>query len=54
MVTKGESRDTAWYAIVDGEWPAIREAFEEWLKPHNFDVNGQQLNRLRRMNMGEE
>jgi RimJ/RimL family protein N-acetyltransferase len=54
MVTKGESRDTAWYAIVDAEWPTIRAALEEWLRADNFDPNGQQLSRLRRMEEEEE
>jgi RimJ/RimL family protein N-acetyltransferase len=40
MVLKGRNRDTAWYAIVDDEWPAIRSAFEAWLAPANFDADG--------------
>lgn len=46
MVTKGRNRDTAWLAIVDGEWPALRTAFERWLDPANFDANGAQRRRL--------
>ncbi len=46
MVIKGESRDTAWFAMTDGEWPQIRSAFEQWLEPRNFDPQGQQLVRL--------
>lgn len=46
MVVKGENRDTAWYAILDHEWPAIRRALELWLAPENFDSNGQQVERL--------
>jgi RimJ/RimL family protein N-acetyltransferase len=42
MVVKDRNRDTAWYAIVDGEWPAIRDAFEAWLRPENFDEAGRQ------------
>jgi RimJ/RimL family protein N-acetyltransferase len=42
MVTKGENRDTAWFSIIDGEWPALRTAFEVWLAPGNFDAQGQQ------------
>jgi RimJ/RimL family protein N-acetyltransferase len=34
MVVKGRNRDTAWYAIVDGEWPAVRERLEAWLTAH--------------------
>ena len=46
MVVKGENRDTAWFAMLDHEWPAIRRAMELWLAPENFDSNGQQLERL--------
>jgi len=42
MVVKGENRDTAWYAMLDREWPARRRAFELWLAPDNFDRNGHQ------------
>ena len=42
VVYKGRNRDTAWYAITDGEWPAIRAAFERWLDPANFDAEGRQ------------
>jgi hypothetical protein len=45
-VYKGRSRDTAWYAAIDSEWPALREAFGAWLDPANFDANGQQRKRL--------
>lgn len=43
---KGRSRDTAWYAIVDDEWPALAARFEKWLSPANFDPTGRQLTRL--------
>ncbi len=46
MVVKGQSRDTAWFAMTDGEWPAIRTAFERWLAPDNFDRDGRQRARL--------
>lgn len=42
MVIKGANRDTAWYAILDRDWPAIRTAFEAWLAPANFDEHGRQ------------
>lgn len=42
IVYKGRSRDTAWYAVIDGEWPALRAAFERWLDPANFDAAGNQ------------
>jgi len=46
MLVKGESRDTAWFSIIDGEWPARRLAFERWLDPSNFDAKGHQKRRL--------
>lgn len=46
MLVKGESRDTAWFSIIDGEWPARRLAFERWLDPSNFDAEGHQKRRL--------
>ena len=45
-VNKGRNRDTAWYAAIDGEWPALRQAFLPWLAPGNFDRAGQQRTRL--------
>jgi RimJ/RimL family protein N-acetyltransferase len=45
-VYKGRNRDTAWYAAIDTEWPALRAAFEAWLEPGNFDANGRQRIRL--------
>jgi len=41
-VIKGRNRDTAWYAAIDSEWPALRAAFQKWMEPSNFDDNGQQ------------
>jgi len=46
MVYKGRNRDTAWYSIVDREWPPLRAAFEAWLAPENFDEQGRQRRRL--------
>ena len=46
LVVKGENRDTAWFSILDSEWPAIREAFEAWLDPANFDEKGRQFTSL--------
>jgi RimJ/RimL family protein N-acetyltransferase len=43
VVVKGRNRDTAWFSILDRDWPAIRANFEAWLKPSNFDANGRQL-----------
>ena len=45
-IVKGRNRDTAWYAAADREWPAIQEAFIEWLSPSNFDERGRQRTRL--------
>jgi RimJ/RimL family protein N-acetyltransferase len=46
MVVKGESRDTAWFSIIDNEWPALRQVFERWLDPANFDLKGRQKKRM--------
>jgi RimJ/RimL family protein N-acetyltransferase len=46
MVVKGRNRDTAWFAITDGEWPLRRAAFEAWLTPGNFDESGRQRESL--------
>ena len=43
---KGRNRDTAWYAAIDQEWPALQAAFLQWLDPANFDQSGQQRVRL--------
>jgi hypothetical protein len=40
MVVKGRNRDSAWFAVLDREWPAVRAAFERWLDPANFDAAG--------------
>ncbi|OED37606.1 GNAT family N-acetyltransferase [Chromatiales bacterium (ex Bugula neritina AB1)] len=39
---KSRNRDTAWYSIIDSEWPALKKAFERWLAPENFDSRGSQ------------
>ena len=46
MVMKGESRDTAWFSIVDSEWPKVKAAFEAWLDPSNFGPDGAQARSL--------
>ena len=46
MVVKGQNRDTAWFAMTDSEWPTLRNAFEQWLAPTNFDQQGRQKTRL--------
>lgn len=45
-VVKGRNRDTAWFAAIDAEWPALQEAFRVWLDPANFDPQGMQIERL--------
>jgi len=42
MIVKGRSRDTAWFAIIDRDWPTRKAAFEAWLAPSNFDPDGRQ------------
>ncbi len=46
LVTKGRNRDTAWFSVLDSEWPALQHAFEAWLAPENFDAEGRQKQRL--------
>jgi len=46
MMAKGRNRDTAWFAITDQEWPALKEAFAVWLSPSNFDAEGKQKESL--------
>jgi RimJ/RimL family protein N-acetyltransferase len=46
MIYKGRNRDTAWYALTDGDWPRIRAALESWLAPANFSAGGVQHTRL--------
>jgi len=46
VIYKGRARDTAWFSIVDTEWPARKAAFERWLAPENFDADGRQRRRL--------
>ncbi|MGB3643815.1 MAG: GNAT family protein [Mesorhizobium sp.] len=45
-VIKGKNRDTAWFSIIDKEWPALKKAYEGWLDPSNFDGEGVQEKRL--------
>jgi RimJ/RimL family protein N-acetyltransferase len=46
LVVKGENRDTAWFSIIDREWPPLRAAYGAWLAPQNFDAEGRQKQRL--------
>jgi RimJ/RimL family protein N-acetyltransferase len=54
MIGKGRSRDTAWYAMLDGEWPARKANFECWLAPDNFATDGQQIQSLSKLNSTTE
>ncbi len=46
LVVKGRNRDTAWFATIDKEWPALETAFTNWLSPDNFDDTGRQITSL--------
>jgi RimJ/RimL family protein N-acetyltransferase len=50
MIVKGRNRDTAWFAMLDSEWPQLQANFEQWLAPSNFDSAGQQKLSLSRLN----
>ena len=47
MIVKGQNRDTAWFSMLDREWPTIRAEFDRWLDPGNFDKSGMQKTKLR-------
>jgi hypothetical protein len=51
-VVKGRNRDTAWFSILDSDWPAVRANFEMWLDPSNFEANGRQKISLGDLNRG--
>ena len=46
MVAKGRNRDTAWFAMIDADWPRLKAGYERWLSPENFDEAGQQKSKL--------
>jgi RimJ/RimL family protein N-acetyltransferase len=48
LILKGRNRDTAWFSMLDSEWPARKAAFEAWLAPENFDAEGRQVRPLAR------
>ena len=52
MIVKGRNRDTAWFSMLDTEWPAIKQAFEAWLAPDNFDAAGRQRQSLAALRTG--
>jgi RimJ/RimL family protein N-acetyltransferase len=47
MIIKGQNRDTAWFSMLDGEWPRIEAEYERWLDPGNFAADGTQKTKLR-------
>jgi RimJ/RimL family protein N-acetyltransferase len=47
MIDRGENRDTAWFAMLDGDWPRLKAEYERWLEPSNFDADGIQKSKLR-------
>jgi RimJ/RimL family protein N-acetyltransferase len=52
MIVKGRNRDTAWYAMLDSDWPGRKAAFERWLAAENFDEDGRQRVSLSSLNVG--
>lgn len=50
MIVKGRNRDTAWFSMLDSEWPSRKQAFERWLLPSNFDDMGRQKTSLSALN----
>ncbi len=46
MIVKGQNRDTAWFSVIDKEWPHLKKAFEKWLAAENFDKDGGQKQSL--------
>ncbi len=46
LVYKGRNRDTAWFSVIDRDWPSLKSAFEQWLHPDNFDQQGNQISSL--------
>lgn len=54
MINKGRNRDTAWFSILDGEWPARKARLESWLNPSNFDPEGRQRMALSELEVGGE
>ena len=46
VIIRDRTRDTAWFSMIDEEWPALKAAYERWLAPENFDAKGRQKTRL--------
>ena len=45
-VIKGRNRNTAWFSMIDDEWPELKNAYQQWLSPDNFDQQGVQKQKL--------
>lgn len=54
LVYKGRNRDTAWFSIIDSEWPAVRVAYQDWLHASNFDAAGEQRHSLGALMQGPQ
>ena len=54
MIVKGRNRDTAWFSMLDAEWPKRRAVFEQWLAPSNFDGQGRQRSSLRALQKADQ
>jgi RimJ/RimL family protein N-acetyltransferase len=54
MIVKGKNRDTAWFSIIDGEWPQVKGAVEAWIQDSNFDEHGKQKLRLEAIRASRE
>jgi RimJ/RimL family protein N-acetyltransferase len=54
MIVKGKNRDTAWFSVIDGEWPRVKGAVEAWMEDSNFDENGKQKLRLEAIRAARE
>ena len=52
VIVKGRSRDTAWFSLIDADWPRVRAGFERWLDPANFDAGGNQRASLEALRQG--
>jgi len=50
LIVKGRNRDSAWYSMLDSEWPAVKANMERWLAPENFDAEGKQRSALSDLN----
>jgi RimJ/RimL family protein N-acetyltransferase len=52
VISRGANRDTAWFSMIDTEWPVVKAAFEAWLAPENFDADGRQKRKLEDIRTG--